>query len=377
MTNPIGLYIHIPFCRQRCDFCAFYLELYRNSSAAKFLQGLRTEIELQAAYEGIRGRSFQSVYFGGGTPTALKADQLVEILSVIRQFFNLTHHCEVTVEAHPSTVTQSDLTALRMAGVTRISFGAESLQDDELVRIGRPGLAAETIVAVRSARTAGFTNINLDLMYGLPGQTLASYSETLAQCIELTPAHLSCYALTVEEGTRLAQEIRHKRCPAPDDSVQIAMDQIAQTMLADAGYLRYEISNYSKPGFSCRHNLLYWTHGEYLGLGPSAQSFVQGVRFGNVANLDAYQTTLARRLLPIHEQVSLTSAELLRDSVVFGLRLIEGIPTRNLQKHAVNYGQSKLLDDLQAQRLLEEDGDRCRLTSQGRLYADTIAEKLY
>jgi putative oxygen-independent coproporphyrinogen III oxidase len=377
MTNPIGLYLHIPFCRQRCDFCAFYLELYRESAAESFLQAIRTEIRLQADQAAIKERTFQSIYFGGGTPTAIKAGQLLEILAEICRYLPLTPECEITVEAHPGTVTQPDLSLLREAGFNRISFGAESMQDDELIRIGRSALARETIAAVQWARAAGFSNINLDLMYGLPDQTLQSWTSTLGQCLELTPAHLSCYALTVEEGTRLAHDIRHGRGQGPDESVQMAMEQTTQAVLSEAGYCQYEISNYAKPNFACRHNLLYWTHGEYLGLGPSAQSFVRGVRFGNVAHLTVYQVALAEGTLPTREETVLTEREQLRDAVIFGLRLIQGIPTQQLRAHAVNYGHAATLEALREQRLIEEEGERSRLSAQGRLHADTVAEKLY
>lgn len=377
MSSSIGLYLHIPFCRQRCDFCAFYLEIHRENAADTFLHALTTEIGLQTVQEGVRGRSFQSVYFGGGTPTALKASQLIAILADIRQSVSLADGCEITVEAHPGTVTRSDLGALFDAGVNRISFGAESMQDDELVQIGRPALSRDTVAAVHWAREAGFSNINLDLMYGLPSQTLETWKHTVAQCLELTPAHLSCYALTVEEGTKLAHNIRHERCQAPDDSMQIAMDQAAQAILDDAGYHQYEISNYAKPGFACRHNLLYWTNGDYLGLGPSAQSFVGGIRFGNIANLPTYQTALAQSKLPVQDRTSLTKEEQLRDAVIFGLRLVQGIPTQQLRLHALNYGHAKTLEELRAHQLIEEEGDRSSLSKQGRLHADTIAEKLY
>lgn len=377
MTSPIGLYIHIPFCRQRCDFCAFYLELHREGPAETFLQALHTEIRLYAEQKGTNGRAFQSVYFGGGTPTALRAEQLAEILANIRHYLPLVRECEITVEAHPGTVSQSDLSMLFDAGVNRISFGAESMQDSELVNIGRPALARETVAAVLSARKAGFTNINLDLMYGLPDQTLESWKDTIGQCVELAPTHVSCYALTVEKSTRLAHDIRHHRVQAPDDSTQVAMDQTAQSMLNDAGYQQYEISNYAKPGFACRHNLLYWTHGDYLGLGPSAQSLVNGVRFGNVANLTAYHTALAQRTLPTQGETVLTKEEQLRDAVIFGFRLVQGIPTEQLRDHALNYGHTATVEILRGQKLIEEDGHRSRLSAQGRLHADTVAEKLY
>jgi oxygen-independent coproporphyrinogen III oxidase len=377
MTVPIGLYLHVPFCRQRCDFCAFYLELYREPAAAAFLRALDTEIRLHAAENDMQKRELQSIYFGGGTPTVLKADQLIAVLTGIRQSFLLAPHCEITIEAHPSTVTGADLTALRHAGFNRVSFGAESMQDDELVGIGRPGTVHDTTAAVQAARKAGFSIINLDLMYGLPNQTVDGWKETLLRCVTLGPEHLSCYALTVEAGTKLAHDVRLQHRQAPDESLQVAMDQAAQHVLSDAGFQQYEISNYARPGCQCRHNLLYWTQGDYLGLGPSAQSYVGGVRFGNIANLAAYMAALAEGKLPIHDRTTLTEEEQLRDAVIFGLRLVQGIPTRHLRAHAKNYDYAEIVEALRAGELIEEDGERSRLSAQGRLHADTIAEKLF
>jgi oxygen-independent coproporphyrinogen III oxidase len=377
MTTPLGLYLHIPFCRQRCDFCAFYLELHRQPAVEAFLQALEIESELQSVREGITGRSFHSVYFGGGTPTVLSPKELITILHGLRRSFVLDPDSEITLEAHPGSVTRTDLIALREASFSRISFGAESMHDHELVGIGRPGAVCETTAAVRAAQAAGFTNINLDLMYGLPEQSLESWKQTLEQVIALAPTHLSCYALTVEEGTRLAHDIRHQRRQPPDEGLQVAMDEAAQTILTGAGYQQYEISNYARPGFECRHNLLHWTQGEYLGLGPSAQSFVRGVRFGNVPNLTAYHAALAEGRMPTQDWSILTEQEQLRDAVIFGLRLVQGIPTQLLRKHAKNYGYTAALEELRDGDLIEEHGDRSRLSAHGRQYADTVAEKLF
>jgi oxygen-independent coproporphyrinogen-3 oxidase len=377
ITPPLGLYLHIPFCRQRCDFCAFYLEIHREDRAEIFLRSLTHEIQLSAQQHVSAGRPIQSVYLGGGTPTVLAATQLLAILSEIRTHFTLALDCEITVEAHPSTVSEQDLVQLHQAGVTRMSFGAESMEDSDLTRIGRPGAVHQTIIAVAQAKAAGFININLDVMYGLPGQSLGGWQRTLAHCLALAPTHLSCYALTIEEGTRLASNIQRRRSPAPDEGLQIEMDKVAQQLLGDAGYERYEVSNYAKPGYACRHNLLYWTNGEYLGLGPSAQSYLDGMRFGNVADLKAYDTSLAESRLPIEERTCLSEEEQLRDAVIFGLRLIQGIPTHNLHQHAANYGHATITAQLLAQQLIEEDGERSRLSERGRLQADTIAGQLY
>ncbi len=378
MTSPpLGLYIHIPFCRQRCDFCAFYLEIYREHRAKTLVRFLMHEIRLSAQQHVIANRPVQSVYFGGGTPTVLATTQLIAILSEVRTHFTLTSDCEITVEAHPSTISSQGLTQLLQAGVTRISFGAESMEDGDLARIGRPGAVSDTVTAVTRARAAGFTNINLDVMYGLPGQSLEGWQRTLAHCLVLEPTHLSCYALTVEQDTKLASNIQRQRSPAPDEGLQIEMDEAAQRILGDAGYERYEVSNYAKLGYVCRHNLLYWTNGEYLGLGPSAQSYLGGTRFGNVADIAAYETSLAATQLPIEDRIRLSKVEQLRDAVIFGLRLIQGIPTRHFHQHAANYGYAAVTEELLAQQLIEEDGERVRLSARGLLQADTIAGQLY
>ncbi len=374
---PFGLYLHIPFCRQRCDFCAFYLEIYHESRAETFVRSLMHEIGQSAQQYVTASRPIQSVYFGGGTPTTLAATQLTAILSEVRKHFTLTSDCEVTVEAHPSTISEQDLVQLYQSGVTRMSFGAESMEDGDLARIGRPGAVSETVTAVTQANAAGFTNINLDLMYGLPDQSLASWKRTMAHCLTLEPTHLSAYALTVEEETRLASNIQRRQSPAPDEGLQIAMDEATQRMLGDAGYERYEVSNYAKPGYACRHNLLYWTNGEYLGFGPSAQSYLDGTRFGNIADLAVYNTSLAASCLPIEDRTRLSEEEQLRDTVIFGLRLIRGIPSQHLHQHVANYGHATITAELLAQQMIEEDGERSRLTARGLLQADTIAGQLY
>jgi oxygen-independent coproporphyrinogen-3 oxidase len=266
---------------------------------------------------------------------------------------------------------------LAEAGFTRISFGAESMDNAELAGVGRAAFVCDTVAAVRQAREAGFADINLDLMYGLPGQSPASWKSTLERCLALTPTHLSCYALTIEPGTALAMDVEAGRCSLPDEGLQVAMEQAADATLQAAGYERYEISNYARPGCACRHNLLYWTHGEYVGLGPSAQSFLNGARFGKTASLNVYESDLAARRLPLSDYAHLTDRERLRDAVVFGLRLIRGIPTTHLSAHGLNYDHGSTIVNLQERGLIEEVNHRTRLTAKGRLYADHVAEQLY
>ncbi|MGQ0694321.1 MAG: radical SAM family heme chaperone HemW [Nitrospiraceae bacterium] len=369
----IGLYIHVPFCRQRCRFCAFYLEIARAERIDAFRSALTREIDLYRLQELFAGRPLQSIYLGGGTPTALPAVTLIAILEQIRTTWPLKASVEVTVEAHPSTVTAEDLSILAGAGVNRISFGAESMNDEDFAPIGRPGRVKETETAVLAAHAAGFTNINLDLMYGLPGQTRETWEKTLRSLLALDPSHVSCYALTIEEGTRLAQDIARDLVLRPDDAVQIDMESAAVMLLSEAGFTRYEISNYAKPGAACRHNLLYWTGHDYLGLGPSAQSYVDGVRFGNIADLTAYVDSLENHTPPVAERLILSSSDRQRDALVFGLRLIRGVSLDTVE----GSGRHNKINELVTRGLLELDTDRVRLTPLGQRYADTVASELF
>ena len=373
---PLGLYIHVPFCRSRCHFCAFYLEIYRDDRAQSFLTALSREMQLHVAQQPLGGRRLDSVYFGGGTPTALRTEDLCDILSGVRTNFGLTRDAEITIEAHPDTVAVEGLRALSAAGFNRISFGVQSLDEKELTQIGRPVLSDTTHKAVASARQAGFTNINLDLMYGLPGQTLDSWLETVDHALALEPTHLSCYALTVENNTRLIVDIRRGTRDNPEELLQNAMEDEAARHLAGAGFHHYEISNYSRPGYTCRHNRLYWENGEYLGMGPSAQSYLAGDRFGNIDDLDAYEDRLANGVLPIVDRESLGVEQRRREAVVFGLRLIDGVPTASLPIHEEQRDWTEKVTRLIDDGYLETAGDRVKLTATGRRFADSIAVDL-
>lgn len=367
-----GLYIHIPFCHQRCHFCAFYLEIHHARAAEEFVASLLTELRLYGEEAPLGPAPLESIYFGGGTPTTLSSDQLATILSAARQAFGLAQDGEVTVEAHPESVTRDSLTHLREAGFTRVSFGAESMDQTELDRVGRPGSPMSTMQVVAVARETGFTDINLDLMYGLPGQTMESWAASLHRLIEMAPTHLSCYALTVEEGTHLRTSIQRGLVSAPDEAIQNEMEDLAEDALSRAGYTRYEISNYCRPGFASRHNRLHWTGGHYLGVGPSAQSYVAGRRFGNVSNLAAYNTALRNHRLPVSESDQLTQADDSCERLVFGLRLTAGVSLRETGVLSFLELTGKV-DELIADDLLERNGELVRLTRRGRRYADTVA----
>lgn len=372
----VGLYLHIPFCRTRCHFCAFTLRIHRDERATRYLRALATEIELHADRRTLAGRPLDTIYVGGGTPTVLSAEQLMTILDRVRAAFPVTSDPEVTVEAHPETVTAESLRRLAEAGVTRISFGVQSMNETELREIGRRTSGDRTREAVTLARAAGFTNINLDLIYGLPGQTLAAWLATLDDVLALEPTHVSCYALTVEEKTRLHVDVRRGDRAEPDAALQNEMEDQAAARLAAAGFMRYEISNYARPGFACRHNLLYWQGEGYLGLGPGAQSYVEGRRFGNVERVEEYERLLEAGRLPLAESECLSEEQRRRERIVFGLRLLEGVDRSVVHQALSDPTWREALERLLSRGWLEERHGRIRLTDEGRRFADSVAVEL-
>ncbi len=372
----VGLYLHVPFCQTRCHFCAFTLQIHREDRVQHYLRALSNEVRLHAGQQSLNGRRLDTVYFGGGTPTTLDASQLTGILENVRDSYGLTDAAEISVEAHPDTVTEESLRKLVAAGFTRISFGAQSMDDNELLQIGRRTSGNRTEAAVRMARKAGFTNINLDLIYGVPGQTLDSWLATLDAVLSLEPAHVSCYALTVEEKTRLHIDVRRGDAVEPDAGLQNDMEDAAARRLAAAGFSHYEISNYARSGYACRHNLLYWQGHDYLGLGPSAQSYLDGRRFGNVESVEDYGRTLEEGRLPISDSELLSEGQRRRERIVFGLRLIEGVDQALLRHEPPDRAWQQTLDQLTRRGLLEERAGRIRLTDEGRRYADSVAVEL-
>ena len=370
----LGLYIHVPFCKQRCHYCAFYLTIHRGSLVDDFLDALEKEIELYG--ERLRAVPVSTVYFGGGTPTVLRPRQLVKILEAVAKVFPFQSPVEITVEASPDSISQQGLQDLREAGVSRLSLGAQSFEDEEWEPLGRSGDIPDIRSAVTWASEAGFQNINLDLMYGLPKQTLESWQRSLKQTVELNPTHVSCYALTVEEGTKFYRDHLRGELLQGSSDLQQAMQAQAVSYLSDKGYHQYEISNFCRPGFDCLHNLKYWSGQGYLGLGPSAQSYVGGVRFGNVENVHEYCRQLGKNEFPLSGIENLSKNQMDRERVIFGLRLVEGFDLRVVQNLAHDRGWRPTVNELINNGFLIEEGSYLRLTEVGRALADSVAVEL-
>jgi oxygen-independent coproporphyrinogen-3 oxidase len=373
----LGLYLHVPFCHTRCHFCAFYLHVHEEKEVARFLKSLHQEIEIYARQVDLQSIPIETIYFGGGTPTSLTVDQLVEVLEHISQAFSLEPDIEISLEAHPNTINFSSLVQLRNTGFTRLSIGVQSFEHSELGRLGG-GVGGQRVGAIfREAQSAGFENINCDLIYGLPGQTHESWENTLRHAVEQVPQHVSCYALTVEEGTRFGADQRLGILGEPTNEVNENLEGLAMTILQNAGFERYEISNFSQPGFSCQHNRRYWEGKAYLGLGPSAHSFVHSTRFGNETSLEWYCQALNQGRLPLREVEALTPEQVACESFVFGLRLLQGVSLDQISPWLQDTSLWKVtIPHLISENLLEWATDRVLLTEKGRRLSDSVAESL-
>lgn len=374
--DSVGLYLHVPFCERICAFCAFVTRGYREPQAAAFVSDLLTEIRLSGREGRLRGRPVETIYVGGGTPTTLSADQLLAIVESCHENFHLDPAAEIALEANPATVEAAALRALRGGGFSRISYRAQSFDEAELKAVGAPHTVEEIRRAVGMAREAGFTNLNLDLIYGLPGQSSARWAANLTAAISLEPEHLSFYGLTIEEGSQLYRE-RARGCLAMDsDEVLADMYRKGQEALVEAGYVQYEVSNFCRPGYACRHNLGYWTDQEWLGFGPGAHSYLDGGRFSNVPSLEEYHRMVTEGVLPIAEREPGTPDLRLREAMAFGLRMVGGVRLEPLE---FRYGVAPLdrfrdpIEHLTRHGwLILEDGV-LRPSPAGIIFADSLA----
>ena len=369
--NTLGLYVHIPFCKQKCIYCDFYSlprSEERMDDYTLALCGHLTQMSPQAA-----GYTVDTVYFGGGTPSYLGAERLTTLQNTIRSHYHLAPEAEITFEANPDSA--CDVNALRLlrhAGFNRISMGMQSACDDELRRIGRVHTAAQLSDAVTAARNAGFENLSLDLIYGLPGQTMARWQENLAAAVALRPNHLSCYGLKVEEGTPLFAMAN--ALDLPDDEVQADLYLYTAGYLHQQGFQQYEISNFARPGCESRHNLKYWTLGEYLGFGPGAHSDFGGTRFAWKRNLDAYIHGVKCGTPPMSECQQISPQERNEEWVMLGLRTACGLDLAELERRFPRSSARVLpfLEQCRKSGYAAEEHGRWSLLPQGFLLSNQI-----
>lgn len=370
-----GLYIHVPFCLKKCRYCDFVSYPFKEDAAAAYLRALRREMELYGQIPDVGEKEFSSVFIGGGTPTCLAAGELAAILEAAAKIFTLSPGCEITVEANPGTVCLIKLRDLAAAGFNRLSLGVQSF-DDRLLRVlGRLHTAGEASGAFTMARAAGFANINIDLIFGIPGQTARESENTLCETVRMAPEHIAAYSLQVEEGTPLAQSIeRGEIAPCPEE-LDLAMYRGAIDNLKSAGYSHYEISNFARPGRESRHNLGYWRNRPYLGLGPAAHSYLGGCRFFNEPSLESYIDRLSRGELPLAGREELSPETEMSETMFTGLRLTGGVDLAGFHRRFGRPAQAvyrEQIKKLAGMGLVEQAGGFLRLTGRGLPLANEV-----
>jgi len=371
VPRDIAFYIHVPFCRHKCHYCSFVSYDYREADIPLYLSALKKELIRRAGGECIR-----SIYFGGGTPSLLSAKYVGDIISTISSLFTVDEAAEITIEANPGTINRAYLTAIRELGVNRLSLGVQSLNDRELALLGRIHTAAEARDAVQHARASGFDNLSIDLIYGLPGQTLSDWRHTLDEALTMRPEHLSLYALTLEAETPMWRAIKEGSLPEPDPDVSADQYELAEDMLAAHSYGHYEISNWATAGRECHHNLTYWRNMPYLGVGVAAHSCLDGHRLANTKSLDKYLAGFSGKSSPVPELDEEINPELeLAETVILGLRLCEGMDLDDIHRRfgidiLVHYRQQ--VEEMVDAGLLEQAGKHIKLTRRGRLLSNEV-----
>jgi putative oxygen-independent coproporphyrinogen III oxidase len=369
--SDLSIYLHIPFCRHRCSYCSFTSYEGRESEIPRYVSALEQELK----HRTIPGARVKTIYFGGGTPSLLPLDAVRCLLTTIDEYFVLEDNAEITLEANPGTISPGYLRELRNSGINRLSLGVQSFNDEELKLLGRIHSADEARHAVETARHTVFQNISLDFIYGIPGRTLEIWQRILNEAIKFDMPHLSLYGLTVEENTPMHSAIECDEMLPPNPDTAANEYELAEKLLGEAGYRHYEISNWAKPGYESRHNLVYWKRGEYLGVGVAAHSFIGGKRIANTAGLDDYLATIGRcELLPqtVEEIIPRIA---LSESIMLGLRLDGGVSSNSIRtEFGVDlYGRFKAeIDECVSLGLLDWDGEHIRLTPRGRLLGNEV-----
>lgn len=374
LQPPASLYLHIPFCLAKCSYCDFCSFPGLGALHAPYVRALAAE--LRAVGARWQCPLLQTLYIGGGTPTALPAAHLQQLLEAVTQAFRMAADAEVTLEANPGTVTLEALEALRKAGVNRLSLGVQSFQPAFLRLLRRIHSAAQAAEAVRLARAAGFANVNLDLIYGLPGQTMADWQADLEAALALAPDHLSLYALTLEPETSLARQVACAEVPEPSAELAAGMYEHAEARLAHAGFDHYELSNWARtPALRCRHNLTYWRNLPYAGCGSAAHAWMAGRRQANVGDPREYVARIERGESVLAEEEAISPAMERAETMILGLRLVEGISRAEFharfgadpaELYPVAIAESVELG------LLDASERHIRLTPRGRLLGNQV-----
>jgi oxygen-independent coproporphyrinogen-3 oxidase len=376
--SSLSIYIHVPFCAKKCAYCDFASFSGREADWGRYFDEILTEIRRWSDVTdfGLLRDEYRvgTVFVGGGTPTLVDAGYIEKVLDACRDVAPFEEDAEITIEGNPGTLTPDGLAAYRRAGVNRLSLGAQSFDDGLLRTLGRIHTAGQIGKAVHMAREAGFDNINLDLMYALPGQDMGQWADTLDAAVALGVPHISAYSLIVEPGTQMAARVASGALAVPDDDAVNAMQRQAISRLNAAGYRRYEISNYARPGYECRHNLVYWNRGDYLGLGCAAHSLLGGRRFHNPESVDDYLAGVRRQ-----DETRLTARDVMEETLMLSTRTVQGLDLAAWESAfgtCFERGREDAIGRLEKGGLVERAGGRLWLTTRGMEVQDAVVLEL-
>ncbi|MBI4444910.1 MAG: radical SAM family heme chaperone HemW [Acidobacteria bacterium] len=370
-TETLAIYVHIPFCVRKCLYCDFNSGPAAPDLRRAYLAALNTEITAESRV----GTEVSSVFFGGGTPSELTIEELRTLTGTLQRTFPFAESCEWTLEANPGTVTTQFLQQVGQVGFNRLSLGIQSFNNSHLLRLGRIHNSRQALQAFKDARQAGFENINLDLIFAIPGQTLEQWQSDLDRAIALLPEHLSLYNLTIEPGTEFARLKAEGKFQEVDEESSAAMYEYAMDATQAAGFKQYEISNYARMGKECRHNWAYWRNRPYLGFGVSAASYLEGRRWSNTGNMHSYIEGAMNGGVPRMREERLTGLAALAEEIMLGLRTREGIRMDLLgHKYQVDLASvfRQALDRLRSAGAVSCEGDRMLLTRRGKLLANEV-----
>lgn len=365
----LGIYVHIPFCKQKCSYCDFISYSNKSNLVKEYIEVLKREIENSSINE----YEITTIYFGGGTPSYVEDKYIVDVLETIKQYYNISKNAEITIEVNPGTVTEEKLKNYIKAGINRLSIGLQSCNNNLLKMIGRIHSYEEFLNTYELARKVGFKNINVDLMIGLPNQNLEDVKDSLKKIIELSPEHISVYSLIIEEGTPIERKIKNRELELPEEDLERKEYWEVKKTLEKFGYKHYEISNFAKEGYESKHNVNCWEQKEYIGFGVAAHSYLNKIRYSNVDNIEEY---LQKNESIIHEVQDLENQK--NEYMLLGLRKIDGI---KISKFKNKFGTNPImeyreeLNKLVQEELIEIDLDEIRLTSKGIDLANIVWEE--
>jgi len=369
-----GCYIHIPFCAQKCSYCDFHFST-NHTYKSEMVGALCVELEMRA--KDWKQETFETIYFGGGTPSVLTSVQLDQLINRVRMHYQLSNSVEITLECNPDDCSLENLTNWKKQGVNRLSIGIQSFNDEQLKWMNRSHQAADSLNAVRNAKQVGFDELSLDLMYGLPDMTLEEWKGQLLQIIELNPEHISAYCLTVEQKTALSKWVKEGKLVVSNNDQQSEQFELLVSTLKEAGYEQYEISNFARNGHYSKHNTSYWKGSKYLGIGPSAHGYNGIERYWNQANNKAYMVELTKGQLPETIEI-LSSFDRFNETLMIGLRTKWGVSKQVLFGLISPTAEwFKIVTDYEDQKMLIQTEEQIILTPAGRLLADGIASDLF